>query len=86
MTISRTEYEKAGARSWGTTANILAACFAGMAYGSRPHTRTDPLRGANPLDATLTSVVFPDPLGPINPVIAPRATSSDTSWTTGAMP
>src|SRR5581483_181184 len=85
-TISRAVKEKAGARSCGTTAVSRAASRAGIRYGSRPATRTEPERGRSAREATRTSVVLPDPFGPTRPTTSPGRTSSPTSRRTTASP
>src|SRR2546422_5124939 len=57
-----------------------------MAYGSVPRTLTVPDRGESPRDATRTSVVFPDPLGPIRPVTRKAGAVTETSRRTSRSP
>src|SRR5262245_51944823 len=48
--------------------------------------RTVPLAGCSIPPRILSSVVFPEPFGPMTPTRSPRATASDTSSRTGAPP
>ena len=51
-----------------------------------PSRVTRPLAGLRVPASRRSSVVLPEPFGPIKPMSAPVGTSSDTPWMTGLSP
>src|SRR5436190_18612252 len=58
--------------------------FAGVT--SSPRKRTDPAVACNEPERTLSSVVFPAPLGPTMPTASPAPSAKSTSWSTSSAP
>ena len=86
MTRFRPRSTPRTARSAGACSRSARARRRVNLRGSWPSTRSSPLVGRSVPVSMRTSVVLPEPLGPITPRIVPRGTSSVTSSTAATSP
>ena len=73
--VSSTESSGKRRQSWKDRTTPIAARSSGRSSSrSRPSTETEPCAGETMPEMTSSSVVFPDPLGPMSPTIDPGST------------